>query len=228
MLRSTSPNRRRREGTWALALLAPLVALIGCIVDHPCDANQVELKSDFSGCVCVEGAVLNADKSACVLCGDNEEVKEGACACKTGFARPSPTAACAASQQGAPCSASAPCNGADFPYCSPQGYCTKSGCTTDAECSVGTYLCETTASPTYCSPPPAPKTCTTSADCTGGAADYCAMGNCVVSGCKATTTCRGMTACCDFSQFGLTDFCIPSASLQGGKCPGTMADPVTR
>jgi hypothetical protein len=230
MLRSTKLDPRTREGRWALALLAPL-SLFGCIVDpdHACDENQTKLVADFGGCVCAPGSVVNPGKDGCTPCGENEEVKNGACACKTGFARPSATEACSASQQGANCSASTPCNG-DFPYCAAAGYCTKSGCATNADCSLGGYACESTASPTYCSRPPVGqgKACSTPADCAGTEATYCGMGACLVTGCASTTKCHGDYACCDFTSLGAADFCLPASALSGGKCPVTNADPVTR
>jgi hypothetical protein len=207
------------------------ILLVGCMVDsdHPCDANEVKLNADYGGCECAPGSVLNAAKDGCTACGANEEVKQGACACKAGFARPSEGAACAASMQGAACSATAACGG-EFPYCSPKSYCTKSGCSSDADCSVGGYYCDTTASPAYCARPPTGqgKTCSSSADCAGLEANACTGGACLVSGCKTTATCHGGWACCDFSAFGMQDVCIPPTQLSGGKCPGTMADPVTR
>lgn len=230
MPRSTRTSRRR--AWWTLAsLLVPISLLYGCIVDHACDANEVELKSSFSGCLCAPGAVLNADKSGCVACGENEEIQNGVCACMTGFARASADAGCSASSQGSACSATTPCNGADFPYCSPAGYCTLSGCSTDADCTVGGYACDTTASPAYCVRPPSGqgKTCSASADCAGFEADYCAMGTCLVSGCKTTTTCFGDWACCDFAVYGLADVCLAPGQLDSsGNCPGTGAAPVKR
>ncbi|HEX5660887.1 MAG TPA: hypothetical protein VFX59_27025 [Polyangiales bacterium] len=213
-----------------VALAAPLT-LGACIVDsdNRCGAHQHESEEGFVGCVCDPGATVNADKSGCAPCADHEEVVQGACACQTGFARPAAGAACVASQQGAACSSSAGCS-ADFPLCAPQGYCTKSPCTSDADCALGGYACETSASPAYCSRPPAGqgKTCSSAADCAGLEASACTGGSCLVSGCKTTTRCHGSWACCDFSAFGMADVCVPDTGLIDGKCPGTMADPVTR
>jgi hypothetical protein len=232
MLRSSSLDRRQHAPTprSILWLAAPLV-LAACIIDsdNPCGPNQHESEGGFAGCVCDPGAIVDADKTGCTLCGANEEVKQGACECKGGFARPAAGQACVASQQGAACTANSGCGG-DFPYCAPQGYCTKSPCSSNADCTLGGYACETTASPAYCSRPPTGqgKTCASAADCAGLEANACMGGACLVSGCKTTTRCHGSWACCDFSAFGMADVCVPDTQLSGGKCPGTMADPVTR
>ncbi|HEY6878078.1 MAG TPA: hypothetical protein VI299_08655 [Polyangiales bacterium] len=208
--------------------VAPL-ALSGCIVDKPCDANEIDRSGRYGGCECAPGSVLNADKTECLPCGANEEVQQGACVCKTGFAKPSADAACVASQQGAACSGPSGCSG-EFPYCAPGGYCTKSPCAGDNDCTVGGYACETSASPAYCSRPPTGqgKSCMTSADCAGTEATACLQGACLVAGCAKTTRCHGSWACCDYTSFGAADVCLPPSALSAGKCPGTMADPVTR
>lgn len=230
MLRSTGRERKRNYVPPPL-VLALCASSMSCMVDSDerCGPYQHESEGSFIGCVCDEGAVLQADKSGCVPCGANEEVQQGACVCKTGFARPSEGAACVASQQGAACSASSGCGG-EFPYCAPQGYCTKSPCSGDADCALGGYACETTASPAYCSRPPTGqgKSCKTNAECTGQEANTCMGESCLVGGCKTTTRCHGSWVCCDFSSFGMADVCVPPTQLSGGKCPGTMADPVTR
>lgn len=209
--------------------MATLVLLTSCLVDdkHPCDANETVMSGDFAGCVCEEGAVLNAAKDGCDKCGENEAVVKGACLCKPGFARVTAGGVCTQSLLGASCTGASGCAG-EFPYCAPGGYCSTSGCTANAGCPA-TYACETTASPAYCSRPPTGQSdsCDATKVCSGEA-DYCAMGSCVVSGCATTKTCHGDWACCDYSQFGLKDFCIGPTSLVGGKCPGTNADPVKR
>jgi hypothetical protein len=226
---SIGSKRRRRRAYSTAALMAGLTS--GCLVDsdQPCGDNEQKLDADFGGCECVANAVLDADKGGCSLCGANEEVQQGACACKAGFARPAEGAACVASQQGAACSSASGCSG-EYPYCAPQGYCTKSPCITDQDCSVGGYACETGATPAYCSRPPTGqgKACGGPADCMGLEASLCMSGSCLVSECKTSTRCHGSWVCCDFSAFGMADVCVPPTQLSGGKCPGTMADPVTR
>jgi hypothetical protein len=218
---------RPSSSVWLLAL-----ACSGCLVDadEPCSENEVVLKADFAGCVCADGAILNAERNGCTRCGENERVLDGACACADGYARSTIGGACTAASLGSPCSASAPCAG-DYPYCAAGGYCTRSGCAASAECPAS-YACELGQTPPYCSRPPAGQGAScdpsrNSADCTGEA-DYCAMGSCVVSGCATTKSCHGDWVCCDFSAFGLKDLCVATSALASGLCPGTNAAPVTR
>ncbi|MET0341221.1 MAG: hypothetical protein ABW252_09470 [Polyangiales bacterium] len=218
---------------WLWATSALLLA--SCIVDdeNKCGANQVESDvKHVSGCICAPNAIPNADGIGCTACGANASVQNGACTCNTGFAQVTAGGACVASQLAAPCSATAPCAG-EYPFCTPTGYCSTSGCTSSAQCPGG-YTCDTSGATSFCRKPATGQgaACTAAGnECAANDAKFCALqgpaGTCAVSGCKTTKgRCDVGFACCDFGAFGLTDFCLSEAALSGGKCPGTMADPV--
>lgn len=218
------------------SILAVAAALLGsCIIDdeNKCGANQVESDvNDVVGCICVQNSVPNANGIGCTLCGDNASVQGGACACNPGFARLSEGGPCVASQLEAPCTSNAQCS-PDYPFCSAGGYCTTSGCASSADCPGG-YTCDDSVMPSFCRRPARGNSASCTAmggECAGFEASYCAAsggrGVCAVSGCKTVKArCDVGYACCDFGSFGLTDFCMPTASLMDGKCPGTGADPV--
>jgi hypothetical protein len=80
-----------RAAGWVAALGGCAAALLGsaCIVDSdkPCDEGRVEITGSLSGCICAPGSVPNAESSACVPCGENEEPRDGACECVAGYER---------------------------------------------------------------------------------------------------------------------------------------------
>lgn len=211
---------RLRPGN--LAVLLALVGLLpaGCVYDssNRCGPHEV-LYGDSSRCVCDSSSV--STPSGCVPCGEHELASATGCVCETGFAKPSPDAACeeAPTALGEPCSDSMPCTDATFDYCATgadgSGYCTTSDCADSEECSNG-YVCDTSASPSYCQRPPvgAGMSCTSDADCAGTEATFCdtvVQHVCLVQGCDVSANdCFSGTECCDLSAFGIPEpICIP-------------------
>jgi hypothetical protein len=160
-------------GCWAaMALVAS-----GCLVqdDDRCGTAERKYEFIFEGCVCAPGHVPNADGIGCEACGENEEVKGGACACVEGYARASASAVCesqldaggqldAGSQadagmpaptgtrgQDMPCSSSSDCEGYDATFCmtlQAPNVCLVQGCARgDSRCAQGRECCEVTVLP---------------------------------------------------------------------------------
>lgn len=218
-----------KMGATALGLFVSTACLVN--EDKPCDAYQVPLKGNISGCVCEANSVVNADGSGCVPCGVNQVVKANKCECDTGFAATGANGECVKSELGASCSATMPCAG-DFPYCAAAGYCTKSGCTSNADCTGAGYWCDKSGATSFCSQPPTGlnKSCTSSAECAGLAASRCVQGTCQVGGCATGPSCFSDYVCCDYTPVAASigDVCVPPTSLMEGKCPGTGAAPVVK
>jgi hypothetical protein len=202
-----------------------------CIVSGSrCDAHQVRVHDEqIDVCVCEPNAVMNADGHGCTPCGEDEVVKDGACACKDGFQKPAAGGACERTDIGAACDAETPCADA-YPYCVvdgvEQGYCTSDSCADNAMCPSG-WSCEAEGSMRYCRKAPTGLGvhCDTSADCASYEANYCESfqaHSCLLAGCAiGGSTCPNEWGCCDFSALLGTalSFCLAPDALQNGACP---------
>src|SRR5262249_40398809 len=120
------------------SLVALLAVAAACVYDanDRCDDNEY-LSADGRQCICDPDAVMTAH--GCQLCGENEVPGNGTCDCVTGYARPTPGAACqqASAALGMACDTqTAPCPDATYSTChvtsGTAGYCTKTGCATSA------------------------------------------------------------------------------------------------
>ena len=223
----------RRPTTLRLArafVCSMLVASIaGCVYDpnRRCDPGQ---RYNGFSCLCAANAIL-VNGGQCVACGANEVAGTDGCVCAQGTARQSPDAGCEPlpADQGAACdTATTPCNSdSTYNYCfaasGSGGYCTTSDCASDAgaACSGG-YVCEVSASPSYCRRPPIGLgiSCTSAADCAGTEATLCDTvfsNECQVQGCTLSpNNCFPGWDCCDLSSYGIgvSTVCVPA-----GECP---------
>jgi len=128
--------------------------------------------------------------------------------------------------QGAACSATAPCQDVTFSYCyaatGDTGYCTTTGCTCVQDCP-GQYYCDRTLTPSVCRRPPTGEgtPCAAPADCAAFEASYCetmVSKSCLVSGCSpALNNCDSTHLCCDFASYGLPSLCVDKVA-SGGVC----------
>jgi hypothetical protein len=216
-------------GTCAL-MYATTSLMPGCILDdNRCDENQVALEGDLTVCECAEGSIRDPRGYGCIACGANEEVKENKCACKEGFARTTPEAACEESMLGSDCDTDADCPSA-FPYCatdrSAGGYCTTLGCSDASGCAEG-WACEQAQPMNYCSRAPSGQglPCTTSADCANYEASYCEAvmsKTCLVSNCAiGEAVCFGAYTCCNISAIAesVPSLCVPPEGIVNDQCP---------
>jgi len=185
----------------------------GCV---PCGVHEV---ASANTCVCQSGYGRNSATEPCLPCGANEVPgSTGACECAVGYSRS------AGSDAGGACEAASAalgvacvtgvnaCTDATINYCqmasATAGYCTTQNCTSTADCSGG-YVCNLTASPTYCQRPPvgAGKACTSNDDCAGTEATYCdtfVTHTCLVQGCTLSPdNCFTGSECCDLSSYGI-------------------------
>lgn len=191
----------------------------GCVA---CKENEV---AGASGCVCKPKYGRTTEKGACEACGEHEVTgATGACECEPGFSKESPKAACEPlpAGVGVACDATTPCTDTTYNYCytgsATTGYCTTQGCASTDDCSNG-YMCDLTATPTYCRRAPlgAGKTCASDADCAGTEATYCdtyQTKSCLVQGCTVTPdNCFTGTECCDLSAYGIVQpLCIAAGA----------------
>lgn len=158
------------------ALLSIIVALplLGCVYDSdkPCGNGQVLYTGGVERCICDEKSY--ATQSGCVPCGANEVPGTGACICKVGYGRTSPTAACAPCGENEVTDAAGTCAcKPGFARATPQDACAAmtsgpgASCDTQSSaCSDATYnVCHATAGTQgYCTN----QGCASSADCTTG------------------------------------------------------------
>ncbi len=123
---------------------------------------------------------------------------------------------------GADCSVDEPCQDSSYPHCQlvdgTSGYCTISDCTSTADCEGG-YVCDLSASPSYCKRPPlgAGMPCTSNDDCAGTDATYCDIFvsmTCLVENCSLDPNdCFEGSECCDLSAFGIPQpLCLPTGA----------------
>lgn len=181
--------------------------------------------SAIGACVCETGYVLSGTQ--CLSCPKNEKVQGSACVCEAGYVRASEGEPCEpppTSGPGAPCSASAACEDADFAYCAEASngdrYCTSEGCQTSADCPEG-YACADGAGGRYCQRSPLGQgvSCEADADCASYEATFCEpllSHTCLVQGCEVGGSgCFEGWQCCDVSAYGMPiPICVPE-----GNCP---------
>jgi hypothetical protein len=211
------PRRRWRAARWMLLGLLGH----GCVLDSDdlCGPGQV-IWGDDQRCICGEGLAYTAE--GCVPCGANETASTAAgCVCNAGYARPAPAQACAVIPDGIgdACDSNTECLNSAYSHCQlggvGGGYCTTTGCTGPADCTGG-FVCETSASPTYCKRPPfgAGRPCTAPADCADTEATFCdtiVSQSCLVQNCTVTPNdCFAGMECCPIA--GLPNLCIPQGA----------------
>lgn len=231
---------RRCEAPGRGVALAAVFLWSGCIVDEGdqrCDANQVVVKgSGFTGetCGCAAGAVPDPKGYGCTLCGANEVVSNGKCACGEGYARTSDTGPCEKALIGAACTGDEGCSG-QFPDCATDGaerYCSVKNCSATS-CPTG-YACEQANGTSFCAKLPARlnNPCTTNDECTtaeGQVCDTMQTHTCILTGCATRqVTCPGYWACCDVGAImpGFSICAEPSSLKPDGSCSfGTKVTP---
>ncbi len=220
--------------------LAAILLWSGCLIDQDnrCDTNQVLVKTSGIGnsesCGCVANAVPDPRGYGCTLCGANETVANGKCACVQGYGRTSETGPCEKVAAGAPCTSNADCS-EPFPYCATDGaerYCSVQNCSATS-CLTG-YACEQTNGTSYCAklPEGLGNSCTSNADCESGEAKTCdtmQTHSCTLQGCATKqVTCPGFWACCDLGAFvpGVSTCTAPTSLNADGSCTfGTKVTP---
>ena len=202
-----------------LALVASFLASgAGCLYDPEDRCGDRQHLDDGDTCVCDAGAI--AVDGRCQPCPDGEIVAGAVCACAPGTVRDPATKACVVppTGQGAACAAATPCETAEDPRCTADGYCSRD-CSVSADC-VGGYACDLAAEVPYCVRPPSgqQQPCASNADCAGLEASYCetTVGHvCLVPGCAVGgDDCFIGWSCCDLTGFLGTTLCLPE-----GQCP---------
>jgi hypothetical protein len=211
---------RQLHRQWGLLCVLCSGALVAaCIVgdgEDRCDKNQVFVGGDAPACLCAENTIMDPRGYGCVPCGANEVVTGAACACASGFARATPSAACepvVGQELGAACTGEGTCR-APYPYCATDGadkYCTVQGCGATTPCPTS-YRCEQG----FCAKVTGlGKACSSPADCAGTDAVFCntfAGSTCVVQGCAADTSlCPAGSVCCAIAG--------NSSCAVGASCP---------
>jgi len=210
------------------------LGMVACVYDpnHRCDANQV-LASET--CICDKSAGYATSSSGCVLCGAHQVPGESGCACASGYAQQSNDGPCEPIPEtlGTECdtASSSACADAKVNYCfatsGTTGYCTSSGCSTNGDCTGG-YICNTSASPSYCRRPPTGvgEACATSDDCANYEANFCdaMQQKCLMAGCKTSPDdCFPGYACCPLSTMGGSlpggPASLPNVCMSTGSCP---------
>src|SRR5690606_18078984 len=133
-----------------------------------------------------------------------------------GFSRARAEDACMPEDPTPDCQSDADCTAA-APYCVQRsgsaGYCTRTGCTANADCTMG-WTCEQAPTTRYCAQPPTGfgSACQSSADCAGFDANYCeelATHTCILTGCATLErTCPSEWTCCDYASVVGSPFSI--------------------
>ena len=215
---------------WRAAFL-PLTALWlapACLVDldNRCGEHQ-HYDAAQGNCTCSGDYALVNDH--CEPCGAHETGSADGCVCAEGFARATPSAACAElAGLGQDCATDADCGDPQYGYCRLEsggapGYCTAPDCSSAADCPTD-FGCNTRETPAFCERPPEGlgTACTTSRDCAGKPASYCESVSahaCVVNDCKPDPNkCHGDWLCCDIGLLSQS-LCVPPDALENGNCP---------
>jgi hypothetical protein len=210
------------------------LGIVACVYDpnHRCDANQVLAAGT---CICDNNAGYANSSNGCVLCGTHQVPGESGCVCASGYAQQSNDGPCEPVPEtlGTVCdtSNSPACADAKVNYCfatsGTTGYCTSSGCSTNGDCTGG-YICNTSASPSYCRRPPTGvgEACATSDDCANYEANFCdaMQQKCLMAGCKTSPDdCFPGYACCPLSTMGGSlpggPASLPNVCMSTGSCP---------
>jgi len=159
--------------------------------------------------VCSPGFGYTAE--GCIECGKNEVGSASGCACKSGYVRENPKAAC----EKAPTAE----HRADGGTGESNAEAGVGGCSEDGDCTAGQACHPDTAT---CMSPPAGlgQSCASDADCAGTQAEHCDVfftQTCQQKNCSLSSdNCFVGYECCDLSAFGFTEtLCVPA----GGCAP---------
>lgn len=191
-------------------LILPAATITSCAYDGDNRCGQGQTYSDeLTRCVCSSGFAHTPD--GCIECGKNETPAGASCACKSGYVRPRPQAACEREPAAQPPSGDGGSALPDGDAGSTDGTCTENDdCEEGQACHIGNAACM--------SPPPGlGKTCASDVDCAGSGAEHCDIfftQTCQEKNCSFDPdSCFVGTECCDLSAFGLAEpLCVPEGN----------------